>query len=443
VLATKALNKKNREPRRCSCDKPAETPEDVLATRVLIQKNHSEPDAYRRDRSAEKSRPPRTETNYRTTEPPNQMNSGRPQTTTMSTARTDWTLCMSTTPPEIRITADYLRTKVVNAADEVIQDLDILFSQMRDTMNRLRDERQSLKDRVEAKDRQIDTLILERDNLKDAYVQLSLSARGGTPGSDSKKSTKLADPEPLSDGVEPTFDQWISRIKNKLSANADHYPTESLKIAYIENRTKGDAARHLEPRMRENHPERYQTAEEIFDHLREIYLDPNKLLIAKADFRKLFMKNNDDYHQFHTKFMHLAGEAEIPKNDYKEEFLHKLSFELQRTVATVFMLSNTFDEFQKHCSSAAHTLKMINAKSKTSTNKPPVLASKKEPKAIQTTQTTSSRENQTPDREKMMREGICFYCKEPGHIALICPKRKKATEMKEIENQNESENELP
>jgi hypothetical protein len=79
---------------------------------------------------------------------------------------------------------------------------------------------------AERRDTQVHELIQERDTLKDAYVQASLTNRGGTPGSEPKKSTKMADPEPLSDGQEPKYEQWLSRMKNKLEANADHYPTE-------------------------------------------------------------------------------------------------------------------------------------------------------------------------------------------------------------------------
>jgi hypothetical protein len=322
--------------------------------------------------------------------------------------------------------------------DEVYNGLERTFSEVAETLTRIRTERQTWKDMAERRGIQIHELIQERDTLKDAYVQASLTNRSGTPGTETKKSTKMADPEPLSDGQEPKYEQWLSRMKNKLEANADHYPTEVLKITYIESRTKGDAARHLEPRMRTDHPEKYQTAKDMFDHLDEIYLDPNRLMNAKTDFRRLIMKNSDKYQQFLTRFLHLAGEAQVPKNDYMEEFHQKLSFDMQSTVTTAFSISKTFDEFQKHCSKAAHTLEHINevrdkqnSRKKNTNREPKTSLSATKPRA------EGPKPNANADREKLMREGKCFYCKETGHLAHSCPLKNKPADLKPIEENSD------
>jgi len=58
-----------------------------------------------------------------------------------------------------------------------------------------------------------------------------------------------------------------------LETNADHYPTEKSKIAYPESRIGGDAAEHIAPGMM-NTPNRFQTAEEIFAYLYQVFGDP-------------------------------------------------------------------------------------------------------------------------------------------------------------------------
>ena len=45
---------------------------------------------------------------------------------------------------------------------------------------------------------------------------------------------------------------WLSRIKNKLCENADHYSTKSIKLAYIEGLIGGEAAKHILLRLRDN-----------------------------------------------------------------------------------------------------------------------------------------------------------------------------------------------
>jgi hypothetical protein len=40
------------------------------------------------------------------------------------------------------------------------------------------------------------------------------------------KSTKIPDPPILTDGKDPTFENWKLQMQGKLRVNADHYPTE-------------------------------------------------------------------------------------------------------------------------------------------------------------------------------------------------------------------------
>jgi hypothetical protein len=82
-----------------------------------------------------------------------------------------------------------------------------------------------------------------------------LSCRGGRHAVGAsvallEKSVKLPNPPVLTDGKDPEFEDWDSRMRNKLKANADPYNTEALRIAYVENRVGGKAAKHLRPRLR-------------------------------------------------------------------------------------------------------------------------------------------------------------------------------------------------
>ncbi|EEH20499.2 hypothetical protein PABG_07855, partial [Paracoccidioides brasiliensis Pb03] len=86
-------------------------------------------------------------------------------------------------------------------------------------------------------------------------VSNQATSRGITPSENTRRSVRIDDPKHLTDGKEPKFEHWLSRMKNKLWENTDHYPTERMKIAYIENWTDGDAARHIAPCMEEDHPE--------------------------------------------------------------------------------------------------------------------------------------------------------------------------------------------
>jgi hypothetical protein len=65
-------------------------------------------------------------------------------------------------------------------------------------------------------------------------------------------------------------------MNNKLEINQDYYSTKSLRIAYIIDRIKEDAARHVTPRMKKDHLEVYKTAKKVFTHLTKIYKNLEK-----------------------------------------------------------------------------------------------------------------------------------------------------------------------
>jgi hypothetical protein len=260
--------------------------------------------------------------------------------------------------------------------------------------------------------------LAEKKDFRDTIVRLTMSARGGTPaaaGSELRKSTKIADPELLDDGKDPKFEHWLSRMRNKLKSNTNHFSTEDLRMAYIEERTKGAAAQHIYPRMQQDYPEVYKTAEEIFQHLANVYKDPDKLQTTKEDFRKLFMKNGSDFQTFRTEFLHLAGKAKVPRVDYVQEFFSKLFFEIKPHVAA-HKTSKLFKEFEAVCNSVAPTLSKArgSGKKQIEFDKKTSAASSANPN---TAALSGTSKGQTPeDRQALMKEGRCFFCKEHGYM---------------------------
>ncbi|ODH49219.1 hypothetical protein GX48_04650 [Paracoccidioides brasiliensis] len=60
-------------------------------------------------------------------------------------------------------------------------------------------------------------------------VSNQATSRGITPSENTRRSVRIDDPKHLTDGKEPKFEHWLSRMKNKLRENTDHYPTERMK----------------------------------------------------------------------------------------------------------------------------------------------------------------------------------------------------------------------
>jgi len=54
-------------------------------------------------------------------------------------------------------------------------------------------------------------------------------------------SKKQPDPQPLSNGIDPTFESWKLQIQGKFRVNADHFEDEEAKMFYLFNCTTRDA----------------------------------------------------------------------------------------------------------------------------------------------------------------------------------------------------------
>ncbi|KGQ01369.1 hypothetical protein PAAG_11947 [Paracoccidioides lutzii Pb01] len=207
--------------------------------------------------------------------------------------RSDWdmmTLTGRNMGPRGLISKETFFEAIKEDRERVYREIANIMDEARGTLGRVRNERDEKQKQVDELDQQVDSLIEERNALQLAVNSLALQARPAE-AQKAQRSAKLGDPKHLTDGKEPIFESWLSRMRRKLAVNADHFPTEESRIAYVENRTEGEAARHLAPKMREDHPEKFETAEEVFEYLQGIYEDVNKLENAKVEYRRLVMRN--------------------------------------------------------------------------------------------------------------------------------------------------------
>ena len=143
-----------------------------------------------------------------------------------------------------------------------------------------------LEDKLARRDTQIDVLMAERDDYKDGFARMSLrgldDARGAStpPRAGNKEDYKAPGSPYLNGRKRSSIRGLVVPNKNKLKVNADYYPTEAMKIAYVEGRTGDKAARHLAPRMKEGSVGEYENVNEVFKHLETVFNDPNKTVNA-------------------------------------------------------------------------------------------------------------------------------------------------------------------
>ena len=230
--------------------------------------------------------------------------------------------------------------------------------------DQLQEQTETLQRRAEAMEEQNSELRQELDEVKETLIQVMKNNRGrqDRAGASADKSTKLPDPDALDDGKEPRFEDWLARVKDKLKVNADHFPSEEFRRAYVIGRVTGKAARYIAPRIREDSADPYRSAEDIFQHLATKFDDPNRVFNAKNDFKKLYMRDLP-FHDFYADFIHLASEAQVSTTDLKYELNHKLATELQLRVIREFQDPEyTLQKFADYCTVIDQAVKSANAR---------------------------------------------------------------------------------
>lgn len=297
----------------------------------------------------------------------------------------------------------------------------------------------------------------ERDAYGHQIVKMTMQlTNNGNQGpmpatTNARKSTKIPDPPMLTDGKEPRFEDWLLLTTQKLTANADHFDTSQLRMAYVASRCEGKARKHITPRMREDALNPYADSKDMLDHLKTIYSDPNRVTTAKHQFRQLYMKVSDKFHDFLSEFLYLAAEAGVAEDDWKDELYFKLTTKLQELCISDRIRNGTFQEFSNTVSQTASCLEVIshrNQKGRVFTPNKDTSKGvnrsgttiKKEPTPSQSSSPTAP-QTSSVGRDQLMKEGRCFHCQEHGHLARDCPTKAATSELKELE-QKAPENEL-
>lgn len=297
--------------------------------------------------------------------------------------------------------------------------------------------------------------ISERDAFATQIARLVMNSatNGGRQSSMAptvQKSTKIPDPPMLNDGREPRFEDWLLLMSQKLAANADHFNTPQLRMAYVASRCDGRARKHITPRMRDDVVNPYTDSKDILDHLKMIYNDPNRITTAKHQFRQLYMKPGDKFHDFLSEFLYLAAEAGVAENNWRDELYTKLTTKLQELCISASYQDGPFRDFSDAVSQTASQLEVIHHRNQKSrvftsnkdtnkgTNRPGTTI-KKELTPSQSSSPTTLQSSGV-GRDQLMKEGRCFHCQEHGHLARDCPTKSSITELKGLERKvSESE----
>ena len=295
----------------------------------------------------------------------------------------------------------------------------------------------NLRQELTAAQRARDDAVRERDSV---ITAMRLMGPGGfsnrttpMPEERPRKSTKMPDPPLLSDGKAVKFKPWKTEMKRKFRLNQDHYPTTAHQLAYVVSRCEGKALSHISPRMEDDSTTPYQTVDDVFDHLQTVFYDPNQKQVARDEYLDLKMDPKQDFIDFLADFTRLAEESEQPMELRKKDLYRKLPNLLQNQVM-IYSGDEavTLEQFTHKCQIASRLISQQvasrNANKNSGRNSSSNQNNTNKNNTVSSTGSgsNSSSSSRLTDAEKatLMKEGKCFYCREPGHVSRSCPKKK-------------------
>lgn len=271
----------------------------------------------------------------------------------------------------------------------------------------------------------------------------SIVTAGGT-----HKSAKHPDPVLFEGKRTDNFEYWLRSIRNKLKANADHYPNDESRRMYIESRIGGDAADNLEPYLDPDHPDSITTSDQLLDHLTTEYRNPNQYEDAYDKFAALKLDPTADFHAFKNQFVRYAGQLRKPKSEWKLEFKRRLTISLRTACASEYLDPNvTFEQYARKAAEIANEFRQAREAKKhddkARTGGTPTTGSTvgNRGRGGNTSGRVGDGNRGTSDRppptarasgrppaaevKKLYEEGRCFNCRETGHVVKDCPSARK------------------
>ncbi len=256
------------------------------------------------------------------------------------------------------------------------------------------------------------------------------------------------------------FEHWLSTMQNKLEANVDWYSIERMTMTYVNIRLDEETYKHISARLNKNFSRRYLIVNEIFENLKRVYVDLNKMQTTMNAFIRLTQINKyAKFHVFWNEFQRLMKEMNLSEHFLLVELKRKMFYKLQNVMSSEFNIIDDIYELTRQTQLKKNHYKRIDdAKSRRRSNAIATIAietkiaisrtmsiitisisinEKVEQISaktiiwnfnqfrISTSQVIFKTFNLDSIKEKLMKAEKCFNCDESNHLNRDCSKFKK------------------
>ena len=249
-------------------------------------------------------------------------------------------------------------------------------------------------------------------------------------GNDHRKSTKFPDPPIFTGTGEPTWESWITKISDKLDANADHYPTEKLRIAYVASRLGGDADEQTYAKRRIGAPSPYLSLTELLEHLDGIYGDQDRNRKCRREYNAL-KQSNKSFSFFYFEFTKIFNFLDYDDRTLMNDLQNKINNHLQNALSVCLIEFSSLDKLNTF-------LQRMNNKQRVNYQLrdeqwivKSIAASKKRFVSSSTSVLTASYVRLatffTFESKWSRMSIICFNCKVSSHLSKNCSQLKTST----------------
>jgi hypothetical protein len=137
-------------------------------------------------------------------------------------------------------------------------------------------------------------------------------------------------------------------MQNKLKTNENWYFIEWMTMIYVNIKLNDEIYKHIAIRLNKNFSRRYLTVNKVFDDLKRVYVDSNKMQTTMNAFTRLIQTNKYvEFHIFWNKFQRVMKEMNLSKHFLLIELKRKMFYKLQNVMFIEFNILDDIYELTR------------------------------------------------------------------------------------------------